>query len=576
MNTRALAGNPLTGPTLGSLSGRLTRWLALATLRDSRASSLPISGLPDGTGELPPGELSLLLCADRATRERLLRALLTSALPRRRVTWVCAPGQAPYEVGAELRAAALRKQLLPLTWTADAATQLRQLGPLQLLRELAVGGMHAQDLLVLDGLDPWLAETPADAALEASIVEATQALLRLAKAHRGPVLAVAPAQARGQLLLPLLAHSKVSRLAALQLDGAASRLQVVRWSPARRARPPKPGTTFLLEVGAEGLWHCRDSTSLDPGPLLTAADAATTHAMRGALHDASATPADWRVHANLESLIAASRDAVAATVVLAHHSPDDVVLLADAVCRLRREHPQLLKILVRETESTLRRNGELALLRLGANAVVGRELGFSHLVQLVGELSDQPYTKSPTVDPAGTLQSLAPDPIQGYLPLPAFCGAVERMLDRTAETALEHSLVQVPLLPHVAHLDALLACHSRRDGDVVTADARGLVIFLFGCPQDSAVAALESIFAIPCSELARLVQIEPDGNSQRQALARLRRAADQAPLDFSAILRGIAPGRRPTPVQAAVLPTRSAEAARCVQAHVLPLRAAAA
>ncbi|SPE27537.1 putative Cellulose biosynthesis protein BcsE [Burkholderiales bacterium] len=576
MNARALAGEPVAGPTLASMSALLSRWLERTALRETRVGSLPIAGLPEGIGELPPRELSLLLCADHASRERLLRSLLTTDVPRRRVSWICAAGQARYEAGPELRSATQRKQLLALTWTGDAASQLRQLGPQHLLRELATSGMGPHDLLVLDGLDPWLAETPEDAALEASIAEAAQALLRLAKAHRGPVLALAPAQVRGQPLLPLLAHSNLSRLGALQLDGASSHLQVVRWSPAQRARPRQLAARCLLELGADGRWHCRGSTDLDPAPLLTAADAQTTHAMRGALHDASATPAHWRVHANLEALIAAARDAVSATIVLAHHNPDDVVFLADAVYRLRREHPRLLKIIVRETESTLRRNGELALLRLGANAVVGRELGFSHLVQLVGELGDQPYAKVPALEPARALQALAPDPIQGYLPLPAFCSTVERMLERTAETALEHSLVQVPLMPHVAHLDALLACQCRRDGDVVTADAHGLVIFLFGCPHDDAMAALESIFAIPCSELARLVQIEPDGNSQRQALARLRRAADQSPLDFSAVLRGISPGRRPAPVQAAVLPTRSVEAARCVHAHVLPLRTAAA
>jgi len=563
-------------PVLPSLGAFLGHHLFLAPLRASGAATLPIADLPSGVGVMPVGELSLVLAEEEGTRASLLRLMLTSALPRRRVTWVCASGKAPQGLTSDVHDAALRRQLLAFAWTYEAASQVRQLGATQLLRELALAGMRPHDLLVLDAIDPWLAQMPEDAALEAVVEEAVGCLQRLAKTHRGPVLALAPSHIRGQSLLPLLAHSSVAHIATLNLAPTQPHVDVVRWRGAHGLRPNKEGAGFSLEFGTDGAWHCRGRRATDMQQQLMPTDAQITHVQRGVLLDASATPANWRVHASLESLIEAARDAVAATLVLAHESPQDVVALADAVYRLRREHPRLLKIIVRETGATLRKNGELALLRVGANAVVGREQGFGHLLQIIEENREQTYGKNSEVGPAQALQDLAPDPIQGYLPLPAFCSAVERMLERTAGTALEHSLVHIPLLPHVAHLDALLACHSRRDGDVVTADAQGLVLFLFGCAPDDAMAALDALFSIPCSELARMVQIEADGTSQRQVLARLRRAADQAPLDFSTILRGISPARRPTQVQAVVLPTRSAEAARSVHAHVLPLRIAAA
>jgi len=576
MSRQTYPGDPMPTRPLASLPVRLARWLGQAYFRDARPGRLPITDLPGGVGEVPPGEVALLLCADPASREQLLLCLLAQTLARRRVTWVSGPTTASFAVGPGIRAAAWSQHLLPLAWTQDAETQLRQLEPMRLLRELASSGMRSRDLLVLDAMDPWLAEMPEHAALESGIDEATQHLLRWAKGHQGPVLALAPAHCRGQALLPLLAHNSLSRLAVLRVDGSTAHLEVVRWGEAWRARAPNQAADFLLDLRPAGGWQCRRSTVLDPLDALTAEDAATIHATRSAVHDAPDTPAGWRVHASLEALLAAADDAVAATVVLAHDSPEAVVVLADAVYRLRRQHPHLLKIIVRETGPTLRKNGELALLRLGANAVVGRDTGFSHLAQLVGELRGQAYTQSQPANPTRTLQTLAPDPIQGYLAPREFCTAVERMLERTAGTQLEHSLVQMPLLPHVAHLDALLACQARRDGDVVSADARGLFIFLFGCPHRDVMTALESLFAIPCSELAQHVQIEPDASSQRLALARLRRATDESPADYSAILLGIAPGARPAPVQARVLPTHSPEAARCVQAHVLPLRAATA
>jgi len=576
MNAPSVTQSMFRRPLQSSLGAFLGRHLTLAPLRSGWAATVPIADLPGGIGVLPSGELSLVLAQDEGTRANLLRLVLGSALPRRRVTWICAAGKAPQGLTSEVRSAALRRQLLAFTWTQEAATQVRQLGATQLLRELELAGTRPHDLLVLDALDPWLGQVPEDSPLEALVEEAMGCLQRLAKAHRGPVLALAPSHIRGQSLLPLLAHVGPAQISVLDLASMQPHLSVLRWRSAHGLRAGKDGVCFALQLGTDGHWHCRERKSADMQPLLVSSDAQTTHVQRSVMLDASATPATWRVHANLDSLLEAARNAVAATLVLAHETPQDVVALADAVYRLRREHPRLLKIVVRETGATLRKNGELALLRVGANAVVGREHGFGHLMQVIDEVRDQTYSKSSEVEPGPALQALAPDPVQGYLPLPAFCSAVERMLERTAGTALEHSLVHIPLLPHVAHLDALLACHSRRDGDVVTADAQGLVLFLFGCAPEDAMAALDALFSIPCSELARMVQIEADGTSQRQVLARLQRAADQAPLDFSTVLRGISPTRRPTPVQAVVLPTRSEEAARSVHAHVLPLRVATA
>jgi len=272
----------------------------------------------------------------------------------------------------------------------------------------------------------------------------------------------------------------------------------------------------------------------------------------------------------------ATRDAVAATVVLAHDHGDVVAVLAQAIAQLRREHPHLLKIIVRETDAGLRRNGELALLRVGANSIVERDLGFSHVAQRVRELRDTAYTRTADNNATRALQNLAPDPVQGYLPPRDFSTAVERMLERTASADLEHSLVQMPLLPHIAHLDALLACRPRRDGDIITADQNGITLFLFGCVGDDVMDAIDALFTVPCSELAQHVEVESDPAGQQRALEQLRNGAETAPLDYTTILQSIAPETARAAVRATVLPMRSPDKARCVQAHVLPLREATA
>lgn len=558
-----------------SLLGRFTRWLGGKAPGAGGAGRLPVAGLPPGLGEIARGEATLFVTPDEKSREQLLLSLLAGSVGHRRVTWICTRNKAPTQFGPDIRRAALAENLHALSWAPDAATQLRQLGASHLLRELVASGMREGDLLVLDGLDPWLAETPDDRALEAGVSEAAAGLQRWARLHSGPVLALAPAHFRGQSLLPLLANSPIARLASFSAAGANASLDILRWGGAGGG-DGVPGTAGRFALGSlpDGRWQCREAAPLDPRAALAPADSDIVHTTREVTRDAGSLPAGWHVHAGIDALLAASRDAVAATVVLAHDHADAIAVLADAVSRLRREHPHLLKIVVRETDASLRRNGELALLRLGANAIVESGLGFSHVAQRTRELRGTTFARSLDADAAKTVRHLAPDAVQGYLAPREFCAAVERMLDRTADAALEHSLVQMPLLPHIAHLDALLACSPRRDGDLITADKHGVCLFLFGCAGDAVMAAIDSLFTVPCSELAQHVEIASDRLAHQRALARLRSAAEESPVDYTTILQSFSPEIARAAVQATVLPMRSDAAVRCVQAHVLPLREA--
>ncbi len=574
---RATAGGmPAIGPRGAEpVMSRLARWLVLPDLHALRSARLPIDELPAGVGEVPPGEGALLLHADAASREQLLRSLLGDALSARRVTWLCTPAAPAAATSGDVRRAALVGQLHALAWTADAARQLRQLGPARLLGEMAASGMGAQDLLVLDLLDPWLEETGDDCALEGAVSEALRSLERWARLHQGPVIAMAPARYRGQPLLPLLAAGTVLRVASFAVEPEGARLDIIRWGrgPAGMAAAAR----LALQADGSGRWRSGARSDLDARAALAPCDAGTVHAMRAVLSDATDIPPGWQVHATIDELVAATRDAVAATVVLAHDHPDALGTLAQVVARLRREHPQLLRIAVRETGAALRRSGELALLRLGANVVLERGLGFPHLLRQLAELGQA--AASPVgadTDPASTLRGLLPDAVHGYLAPRDFCAAVERMIQRTAGEQIQHSLVHLPLLPHIAHLDALLACSPRRDGDLITANVDGVCLFLFGCAADDVMAALDSLFTVPCSELAQNLQISVDAADQAAVLQSLRRAAEEAPVDYTTILRSIAPETARAAVTATVLPIRSSGTARCVQAHVLPLRGATA
>jgi cellulose biosynthesis protein BcsE len=494
----------------------------------SRGAALPFDGLPAGACELQAGKPALLLYADAASRERIVVAMLrqlAAGAGARRATWLTAPGRASPILQDELRAAAQAGVVETLRWSSDAAAQMRELGPGYLLHELAAAGMHRQDLWILDLIEPWTVD-PADPAagstLEAVLADAMHCLGHWAAEHAGPILALAPASHAGQPLLPLAAHGAVPLLAAFDSTATAARLDVVRWGAHHRPGALRRGLRWEFDATEAGRWRLRADARLDMSGALQAADAHAVHADRAALHDMTALPQGWQAHDSLEGLLAAADSAVAATVIFAFQKPEDLATLAKAVSRLRRRHPRWLRIVVREVRCSLRSHGALALRRLGADALVRGEASPAGLEEAVRELGERSPALDAPADAAQLLQLLCPEAVHGFAAAPAFCASVESMLDRTEGTQLEHSLVHLPLLPHMTAAAALRACTLRRDGDLVTGDESGLYFFLFGCSADDVMATLDSVFAWPCSEVACSVRIDPDSDSQRCTLSDLR------------------------------------------------------
>jgi cellulose biosynthesis protein BcsE len=572
---------PITTP-LRWLSWLLPQWTgAQPNHHNARGFTLPIAFLPEGLAELPPRHTGVLLFSDEATRQRTLRSLLEQALAEGPVTWLGAGEHELPALGPDVAAAGRRGRLRALAWTADAAEQMAQRGDAHLLDELADLGSRRHDPLIVSAFDPWLAGLGPDASIELALQRASTALQAWARGRRGAVLAIGPARHGEQALLPLLLHGSLPGLAQLQAHGEQMHLEIARWHGASGAQSD---LAFGLVDRPDGGWQA-DGTglALDAHQLLDAADADAVLTTADLVQGATGVPAHWQVHENIDALLAHSRFAVAATVLLPYNGAADIAPLAGAVRRLRRAHPHALKIVVRERAAKLRYNHELALLRLGANAVVYREIGFSRLVQTTVELRGQLYGRVDAgADVPGTLDAVAPDAVQGYLPVAGFCAAVERMLERTRPVALSHCLVQLPLLPQVAHLDALLACRINRDGDLVTADDEGLSLFLFACREPDVNATLERLFGVPASELFSLIRVAPEAESIGDALAALRRGAADAVADYSAILQASRPRPAERPAEGAPRPAAAAPvlrpltpahpAPRQLQPHALSLR----
>jgi cellulose biosynthesis protein BcsE len=213
-------------------------------------------------------------------------------------------------------------------------------------------------------------------------------------------------------------------------------------------------------------------------------------------------PSNWEVLADQKAVLAACGDAQAATVVLDYAGGAQLDALCGAIHALRRQAGRALKIVVAERGEVLRHQYELLVLTLGANLVLGRDLPFSRMQSLLQSLQGQLHTRPIATDYRTALSAALSEDVLGYLPAGTFCERVRAVLERSAVLQLPHVLVKLTLLPQCAHIEALKSCVPRRAGDVFTADASHLYVFLFACRLADADAALARIFNVPVERIA--------------------------------------------------------------------------
>ncbi|WP_341315794.1 cellulose biosynthesis protein BcsE [Paraburkholderia sp. IMGN_8] len=213
-------------------------------------------------------------------------------------------------------------------------------------------------------------------------------------------------------------------------------------------------------------------------------------------------PPNWEVLADQNAVLAACAGAQAATVVLDYAGGAQLEALCAAVHALRRQAGRALKIVIVERGEVLRHQYELLVLALGANLVLGRDLPFSRVQSLLQSLQGQLHTRPIAADYRSALSAALSDAVLGYLPVGTFCERVRAVLERSAVLQLPHVLVRLTLLPQSAHVEALRSCVPRRAGDIFTADAAHLYVFLFACRLADTDAALARIFEVPVERFA--------------------------------------------------------------------------
>jgi len=212
-------------------------------------------------------------------------------------------------------------------------------------------------------------------------------------------------------------------------------------------------------------------------------------------------PEDWRVVDSNEAAVATASQSVAATVVLHYPGSRDLESLASQVHRLRRGAGRALKIVIREDREAMRQHYELLMLNLGANAVVAQRTPFARMQAMIDGLQGQVFSRPILADYHSALSAVLTTSASGYVAAGTFVSLVRDAVERSRMVRLPHVLLQLPLLPEVAHIDALRACRMNRAGDLCTAGSDSVYAFFFACRMDDVDAVCARVFQRPMGEL---------------------------------------------------------------------------
>ncbi len=519
-------------PTISTLWRPLVRHL-LAPEPDETghapACGLGIDGLPQGLDRLPLGTPVALAWQDGAADAQWVQALLRDLLQSGPLMLLAEQVQViePWLQQPDLAQAFAQGRLKICLMTEPLLAAQRPQGMPPVFDELARAGLDATHaLLVLAAPGVHLGRSVAE------VQQWGRQIGRWCRRRNRPVvLAFRHWDSALQVISPLHSLADVfEHVALLGSEAAQPMLYVERWNASTG---PLFEARFGLKAEGQRLAYNGSQRSGPLQRLVEAPDQYRLITTSAVLAGPRGAPAQWQVLAQLEDVLDASQDALAATLLLDGGDTAQFEALLHLVHTLRKRHGRSLKIVVRETQDKLRSHMEQALLSLGANTVVYREVGFARLLRQLEELSDATFTRPLLPDFAQARAGYMPDALRGYLKPEVFCDTVQAMLERTRQLGLRHSFLRLSMHPQVAHADAIQACVTLRDGDVLTADHDALYVFLFACDQSDIDPALTRLFSAPPAELFATQALYASRDGMRVALQVIHEAARQGAPDYS-------------------------------------------
>ncbi|MBY4896298.1 cellulose biosynthesis protein BcsE [Cupriavidus sp. AU9028] len=281
-------------------------------------------------------------------------------------------------------------------------------------------------------------------------------------------------------------------------------------------------------------------------------------------------PQGWELVDSNEAAVASASKAVAATVVFHYAGNREFEMLAEQIHRLRRTCGSALKIVVREDQEAMRQHYELLLLNLGANLVIARQTPFARMQAMLDNVQGQVFSRPLPTDYRTALSAVLTGSASGYVTPNAFIDTVRGAVEQGRTIRLPHVLLRLPLLPEVAHVDALRACRMNRAGDICSAGGDSIYVFFFACRLTDVDAVCQRVFRRPLDTLFAGELRCGDPSSILDALQAFEAESSQRPLpDYSSWLQRPA---EPEPADSGLSSARLSAATAGIADPVDPLQ----
>lgn len=208
----------------------------------------------------------------------------------------------------------------------------------------------------------------------------------------------------------------------------------------------------------------------------------------------------WTLFETNESMFDEARTAQAATIIFALSQNNQIEAIARQIHTLRRQRGSALKIIVRESQASLRATDERLLLGCGASMVIPWNAPLSRCLTLVEGVQGQQFTRHIPEDITTLLSMTQPLKLRGFLPWETFCEAVNNMVNNPL-LSQKGLLVALRPAPGIRVEQALTLCRPNRVGDIVTIGDNRLMMFLSFCRVNDLDTALNHIFPLPTADI---------------------------------------------------------------------------
>lgn len=192
----------------------------------------------------------------------------------------------------------------------------------------------------------------------------------------------------------------------------------------------------------------------------------------------------------IEAVLSASKP----LVVLRFGTEQPLVDLAKTVHSLRSQGGSSLRIVVAEHRASLRYTNELLLLRMGADAIIRKDVPLQRWPDVLVGLHSQPPRPKPDMEVLGALASAATPQNKGYVTVPNFVAEVDSAIERGNVLGVPFAIAALRPRGDRAIADIVDSANFRRNGDFLTTDGRGLYILLNACSLTRAQEVLDGLF----------------------------------------------------------------------------------